>query len=146
MGGKKNNFVAVEPVLEREPVQAGTDRSFGFVFAAVFALIGARPLLDGRPPHVWALAVACAFLAAAAFTPWILRPMNALWMRFGALLHGIVTPILMGVVFFLAIMPTALIVRSLRKDPLRLRRDKSADSYWIERQPGPDPHTMTRQY
>jgi hypothetical protein len=139
--------LAIEPELEREVVVSGGDRSFGIVFAGAFTVIGLWPLLDGRLPRFWALFIACGFVAVAALAPWSLRPLNVLWMRFGALLHRIVTPLIMGVVFFLTVVPTALILRVLGKDPLRLKRDVDAASYWIERcPPGPDPGTMTRQF
>jgi hypothetical protein len=140
-------LLAIEPELEREAEQSGDDRSFGIVFAGAFTVVGVWPLLDGRSPRFWALLIACGFVLAAAFAPWSLRPLNLLWLRVGALLHRIVTPIVMGVVFFLTIVPTSMIVRARRKDPLRLKLDKNAASYWIERYPpGPDPQTMTRQF
>ena len=140
-------FSALEPQIESEAVKAGSDRSFGLVFATVFAVYGGWPLWSGSAPRYWAIAIACAFLAAAVFLPWTLRPLNALWLKFGALLHRVVTPVVMGVVFFATVVPTGLIMRALGKDPLRLKRDREATSYWIERQPpGPDPQTMIRQF
>lgn len=142
-----NKLSAIEPGSEHEPVRAGSDRFFGTVFAAVFLVIGLWPLLDGRSPRYWALFLACAIALAVAFAPTSLRPLNVLWTRFGAVLHQIVTPIVMGVVFFLTVVPTGLVLRLLKKDPLRLKRDINAETYWIERSPTEiDPQTMTRQF
>jgi predicted membrane metal-binding protein len=144
---KKGKPLAIEPEQDApEPVES-SDRSFGVVFAAVFAIVSAWPLLDGRWPRFWALAVAGLFVLVAMFVPRLLRPLNAVWIRLGTLLHRIVTPVIMGVVFFLVVVPTALIMRALGKDPLRLKRDGDAETYWIKRQPpGPVPQTMTRQF
>ena len=140
-------LLATEPELEPEDISSSTDRSFGLVFSVVFVVVALWPLLDGRPPRYWALLIACIFLFLAGFAPQILRPLNILWGRLGALLHRIVTPLVMSAVFFLVVTPTACIMRAFGKDPLRLRLDKNAKSYWIERQPaGPEPQTMTRQF
>jgi hypothetical protein len=139
-------LAAIEPDFEPEVV-AASDRSFGLVFAVAFAVVGAWPLFDGRLPRFWALATGGLFLLVATFAPWLLRPLNAVWIRVGALLHRVVTPVVMGIVFFLAVVPIALIMRALAKDPLRLRRNRDAKTYWIERQPpGPAPQTMIRQF
>ncbi|HSV28486.1 MAG TPA: SxtJ family membrane protein [Candidatus Omnitrophota bacterium] len=132
------------PVTE---VEMGSERSFGFVFAAVFAVVSAWPLLSGAAPRWWALAVAAAFLAAALVAPRALRPLNLLWFRFGMLLHKIVTPLVMGLLFFLTITPIGLLMRMTGKDPMRLKRDAAAASYWIGRTPpGPAPDTMKHQF
>ena len=140
------NPLAIEPVLDSPEQIKSSDRSFGIVFSVALTIIGVWPLLDGHAPRFWVLLVACTFGLIAAFASWMLQPLNALWMHFGALLHRIVTPVVMGVVFFLTVLPTALVMRAFRKDLLRLKLYKNAGTYWIERKPGPDPQTMTRQY
>ena len=140
-------YLAIEPLPEALDHGVSSDRSFGIVFATVFLIIGLWPLLYGQEPRVWSLAAAGLFGLVATFTPWILRPLNKLWMRFGELLQRIVTPIIMGLVFFVAVVPTGLIIRAVGKDSLRLKQEPEAESYWIERQPpGPEPKTMTRQF
>ncbi len=114
-------------------IDAGSERGFGFVFAAVFAVISLWPLIGGGGVRLWALAIAALFLAAALVRPNILRPLNRLWFRFGLLLGRIISPIVMAVVFCVAITPTALIVRAFGKDLLRLKFDPDAESYWIRR-------------
>lgn len=135
------------PVSYGRKVTAGSERSFGIVFACVFALIGLVPWALGHGLRVWALIVAALFLGAAYLAPKLLAPLNRLWFRFGLVLHAVVNPLIMGLIFFGAVLPTGLMVRLFGKDLLRLKRDASAKSYWIERDPpGPAPESMTRQF
>lgn len=114
-------------------LEAGTERSFGIVFAVVFALIGLYPLLVGGGVRIWALLVAALFLSLSLFFPTVLAVPNRLWFKFGMLLGAVVAPLVMALVFFLAVLPTGLIMRLLGKDLLRQRIDRSASSYWIPR-------------
>jgi hypothetical protein len=128
-------------------VQVGSERSFGIVFAIVFAIVGAVPLWSGAPVRIWALVVAALFLVAAFVTPKLLRPLNLVWYRFGLLLHAVVNPLVMGMLFFLTVTPIALIMRWLGKDPLHRQFDAAARSYWIERDSDElTPDTMRRQF
>lgn len=136
-----------ERMVREETVQGSSDRSFGLVFAAVFAIIGLWPLIGDGAVRIWSLAVSLVFLALALLRPMVLAPLNRLWTRFGLLLHHIVNPIIMGLLFYLVVTPTGLVMRMLGKDLLRLRFDPQAKSYWIERQPpGPAPETMKDQF
>lgn len=128
-------------------IETSSDRSFGIVFAVVFAIIGLWPFLFGGMVRWWSLAIAAAFLAAALIRPAVLAPLNRLWTKFGLLLNGIVSPLVMGLLFFVVITPFALAVRLTGKDLLRLKRDPEAESYWIPREPpGPLPETIKNQY
>ena len=128
-------------------VKGSSDKSFGLVFAAFFALIGLWPLIHGASPRWWVVAIGAAFLVVAFIRPSLLAAPNRWWMKFGLLLAKVVNPIVMGLVFYLTVTPTAAIMRMMGKDPLRLRYDRSAKSYWIERTPpGPSPETMSRQF
>ena len=130
-----------------EPAHGSSDRSFGFVFTGVFLVIGLAPLLHDRPMRIWSLAVAAAFLAVALVRASLLAPLNRLWTRFGLLLHKVVNPIVMGVIFYLAITPFGLAMRLIGKDPLRRGFDRTAPSYWIDRTPpGPAPQSMSHQF
>lgn len=125
----------------------GSERGFGLVFATVFAIIAAWPLMSGGGVRWWAAAVAGAFLVLALVVPQLLAPLNRLWFRFGLVLHRVVTPVIMGILFFLTVLPTGLMLRLFRKDPLSLRFDPAAKSYWIAREPpGPSPETMRNQF
>ena len=139
---------AVHETMKRdEEVKGSSDRAFGIVFTVVFVIVGLWPLTGGGSPRIWALIVAGVFLAAALMYPTILAPLNRLWTRFGLLLHKITNPIIMGLVFFVTVTPTALIMKMMGKDPLNRKIDRNAKSYWIDRQPpGPSPDTMKNQF
>ena len=128
-------------------VKAGSERGFGGVFAVVFAVVGLWPLIDGGPVRIWALVLAALFVLAAVVAPVVLRPFNRLWLLFGNALHKVVNPLVMGVLFYLTVTPMALLMRLAGKDPLRLKFDRHANSYWIERRPaGPTPESMRHQF
>lgn len=127
--------------------QGSSNRSFGLVFTVVFALVAGWPLLHDAPPRLWAAAVAAAFLVIALAAPSLLTPLNRLWTQFGLLLHRIMSPLVMSILFFIGVTPIALLMRLTGKDPLNLRFDPTAKSYWIERDPpGPAPETMKHQF
>lgn len=114
--------------------EGGSERSFGIVFAVVFAIIALWPVLDGGPIRIWAIVLAAAFLLAAFLMPQILAVPNRLWTKFGLLLGAVIAPIVMMAVFFLVVTPIALAMRAFGADPLRSKPDPEAKSYWIPRQ------------
>jgi hypothetical protein len=126
---------------------AGSERSFGIVFGILFLIMGLWPLVRHEPPRYWALGVALVFLAAAFLRPRILRPINRLWFKFGLLLHHIVNPIVMALLYCVAILPMGLFLKARGKDLLRLRRVPGTKSYWIVREvPGPPRGSMSKQF
>ena len=130
-----------------DEIKGSKDRTFGLTFAVVFLLFGCWPLLGGRSPRWWVLAMGAAFAITALLVPRALAPLNRFWLRIGLLLNRITNPIVMGLVFVTTIIPLALILRALGKAPLQLGRDPAASTYWIDRQPpGPAPSTMSRQF
>ena len=136
-----------ERLTDDETIKGSGNRTFGVTVAAAFLLTACWPLLRGGPLRWWALAAAAVFLGAAMATPRALAPLNRFWLALGARLHRVTNPVIMGVVFFTTVAPLGLLFRILGKDPLHLRRDPSASTYWIERRPpGPPPSTMTRQF
>lgn len=136
-----------EDYHRKDDIKVGGEKSFGIVFAVVFTIIGLWPLWGASAPRWWALIVAGIFLVAGFVAPKLLRPLNLLWFRFGMLLHKIVNPLVMGLVFFVTVTPTGLIFRLLGKDPLRLKLEPDAESYWIKRDPpGPDGPSMSNQF
>jgi hypothetical protein len=140
-------MAANEPIVSHRKVVAGSDRSFGLVFAAFFALAALLPVIHGAPPRWWALGLAAAFAAAALFVPRVLHPLNRVWFAIGMLLHHVVNPVVMAVMFYGAILPMALLLRVLGKDLLRLKREPEAASYWIPREPpAPAPGSMSKQF
>ena len=136
-----------ERLTADHPITGGSDRSFGVVITVVLAGIGLFPLLHGEPPRWWSLAVAGVLLVVTLVRAELLAPFNRVWFRFGLFLHRVVNPVIMAVIYFAVVTPTGLIMRAAGKDPLRLRRDPNAESYWIHRKPpGPEPESMTNQF
>ncbi len=136
-----------EDFSREEHVKVGTDRGFGLVFAGFFAILAALSLWRGSATWHWTLPVAAVFLAVALTFPRLLNPLNRLWLKFGLLLYKVMNPIVLGLLFFVTIMPIGLVMRAFGKDFLRLRLDRSAKSYWIDRTPpGPPPQSMRNQF
>ena len=115
-------------------VEMGSERGFGTVFAVVFAIIGQLPLWDGETPFWWAFAVAAVFLVLAFVLPVALRPFNIVWFQFGRMLHRVMSPVVLGILFFATLTPTAWVMRLFGKDPLRLARKAPGESYWVSRE------------
>ena len=134
-----------ETLSRRMDGRQGSDRAFGVVFAVVFAVIGVWPLLRGGDVALWALGLGAAFLAVALARPRILAPFNRLWFRFGLLLHAVVGPVVLGLIYAVSVVPTGLIMRARGYDPLR-RKKPVGDTYWIAREPGPAPDSFDRQF
>ena len=139
--------MAHEELNREHEVEGSSDRSFGLVFAALFAIIGLWPLLSAQPPRIWALIVAGAFAVLALVRPGVLAPLNKRWLAFGLLLGKIVSPIALGILFYGPFLFVGLLLRAFGKDPLRLRLQPHAKSYWIAREPpGPPPKSMENQF
>lgn len=132
-----------------EKVEGGSDRGFGLVMAACFALVALAPLLHdpSRPVRWWAFALAALFAAFAFLWSAALAPLNRLWLKLGLLLYRAISPLALGLLFYTSVTPIGLLMRAFGKDPLRLRRDPAAASYWIPRAPpGPPPESMKNQF
>ena len=131
--------------LQREDiVKLGSERRFGQVFAAVFAIAG---LITFWHSHAywpaWFVASAVTLALAYAAPDWLRGP-NRLWMKFGLLLKRIIQPIVMALLFFVAVTPIALIMRLKRADLLRLKFEKGQGTYWLKRDRAPNP--MNKQF
>lgn len=134
-------------IVSHRKIKTSSDRSFGLVFAGVFAVIAVWPLVAGGGWRPWAAGLALAFLAAALAAPKMLAPANRVWSRLGLALGHIVAPVVMGIVFALVVVPTGLLMRMLGKDMLRLKWQPGAETYWIARTPpAPAPGSMSRQF
>jgi hypothetical protein len=129
-------------------IKGSSDRSFGLVFTVVFVVIGLWPLLDGvTMPRWWALPIAMAFLVASFAKPSVLAPLNRLWTKFGLLLHRIINPVVLGILFYLMVTPIGVVRRLLGKDGLDRQLEPKKDSYWVTREPpGPPPESMNQQF
>jgi saxitoxin biosynthesis operon SxtJ-like protein len=128
-------------------LESSSDRSFGLVFTAFFALLGVWPLVHKHPIRLWALGLSGVFLLLALAVPRVLHPLNLAWTVLGRVLSKITNPIITGLLFYLIFTPAALLFRLMGKDLLRLKFDRSASSYWIVRDPsGPAPESMSHQF
>jgi hypothetical protein len=135
-----------ESFARDEAAVPGSDRTFGLVMAAALAIVS---LLNGWHHGrlwPWTSAAVALFLLAAWLMPSVLHPLNRLWMKLGLLLHRVVNPIVMGLLFYGTILPTGLVMRMRGRDLLRLKREPDAETYWIVRTPGPAPESMRDQF
>ena len=136
-----------ERLQREEGASPPTERRFGFVFAAVFALTAVYRAWHGRPGGAILLVAGLVFAALALWWPAPLRPLSRAWLRLGQLLHAVVNPVVMALLFVLSVVPTALLLRLFGKDLLRLKREPVAPTYWIRRDPNPEPpRSMTDQF
>ena len=111
-----------------------------------FAVVAALNAWHAGRWWPWLLGAAGFFAATGYFLPSVLRPLNYAWFRFGMLLHAVVNPVVMGLLFFTAIFPTALVMRIMGSNLLRLKRP-DVDSYWTSRKPpGPAAGSMRDQF
>ena len=139
--------MAHENLSREEQLEGSSDRTFGLVFAGAFLVMAGWPLWRGEVPRWWALGAAVIFALVALHRPALLSRLNRLWMKLGVLLGKVVSPIAVGILFFGVLTPIGILIRLTGKDPLRLKRDSGADSYWIPREPpGPPPDSMTNQF
>jgi hypothetical protein len=131
----------------QQTVKQSSNRAFGLVFALFFALVAWLPVLRGHAVRRWALPVSALFLFIALAAPKILAPLNRAWTALGTLLHAVINPLVLGVLFYLVFTPFGWVLRRMGKDFLRLRPAPAAQTYWIARQPpGPPPESMSRQF
>jgi len=139
--------MAHEDLSREQAIEGSSDRSFGLVFAVVFLVIACWPLIHSETPHWWAIVVSAVFGAIALLRPALLAGLNRAWIKLGILLGKVVSPIALGILFYGVLTPIGALVRLSGKDPLRLKLDSGADSYWIPRKPpGPPPDSMTNQF
>ena len=115
-----------------DEIKVGSNKSFGIVFFFVFLLISLYPLIINENIRLWSLVVSLIFLILGILNSKFLSPLNKLWFKFGILIGKIISPIIMGIIFFLVVTPTGLIMRLLKKDVLNLNF-KNYKSYWIEK-------------
>ena len=130
--------------MEKVSIKMSSNRSFGLLFFIVFLAISLWPLISQEDLRLWAFILALIFFVLGILNSKFLTPLNKLWMKFGLLLGSIVAPLVMGIVYFMVVTPVGLIMRSLGKDLLRIKKSKSATTYWIGREKQND--TMKRQF
>ncbi len=115
-----------------DDVKISSNRSFGIVFFIVFLLIALYPLTYSQDIRIWSVIISIIFLVLGLFNSKILTPLNKLWFKFGIFLGKIISPIIMGIIFFLVVTPIGLLMRLLGKDLINLKYNNNK-SYWIEK-------------
>ena len=118
--------------MNTKDIKISSNKSFGIVFAVVFSLIALWPLLKGNEIRLWSLIISIIFLTLGLFNSKILTPLNKLWFKLGVLLGNFIAPIIMGIIFFFVVTPTGIIMKLLRKDLIKLKKNND-ESYWIEK-------------
>jgi len=113
-------------------IKVASNKSFGLVFFIFFLIISIYPLINSESIRLWALILSLIFLILGLFNSPILSPLNLIWFKFGIFLGKIVSPFIMGVIFFLVVTPTGFIMRLLGKDLLNLKFNDNK-SYWIKK-------------
>ena len=115
-----------------DDIKISSNRSFGIVFFIVFLIIALYPLTYSEEIRIWSTIISLIFLVLGLFNSKILTPLNKLWFKFGIFLGKIISPIIMGIIFFLVVTPIGLLMRLLGKDLINLKYNNNK-SYWIEK-------------
>ena len=115
-----------------DEIKISSNRSFGIVFFIVFLIIAIYPIFKSEDVRLWSLVISIIFLILGLINSNFLAPLNKLWFKFGIFLGKIISPIIMGVIFFFVVTPIGLIMKTLRKDLLNLEYNKNT-TYWIEK-------------
>ena len=118
--------------LMSDQLKVSSNKSFGIVFFIFFLLVSLYPLLKNENIRIWSLIIALIFLVLGLFNSKILSPLNQLWFKFGLILGKIVSPVIMGIIFFGVVTPIGVLMKILNKDLLSLKFNKEK-SYWIEK-------------
>ena len=118
--------------MKQNDLKIGSNKSFGIVFFVVFLLISLYPLINNENIRIWSLIISLIFLILGLLNSNLLSPMNKLWFKFGILLGRIISPVVMGIIFFFVVTPIALIMKLLKKDILNLKFNNNK-TYWIEK-------------
>ena len=113
-------------------IKISSNRSFGIVFFIVFFIIGIYPLKDGADLRYWIIFISLIFLFLGLINSKLLTPLNRIWFKFGVILGNIISPIILGLVFFFVVTPTAFMLKAFGKDVLQLKKNKN-NSYWIKK-------------
>ena len=115
-----------------DDIKISSNRSFGIVFFIVFLIISVYPLINDGDIRLWSLFISLIFLILGLINSKILTPLNKIWFKFGILLGKIVSPLVMGIIFFIVVTPIGYLMRFFGKDVLSLKYNKT-QSYWIEK-------------
>ena len=130
--------------VDSDKIKISSNRSFGLLFFVVFLIVSLWPLTYEGSIRIWSVIISAVFLILGLINSKLLTPLNVLWFKFGMILGAIISPIVMGIVFFLVVTPTGFILRIMGKDLLNKKYDKEKETYWIKRDTSIG--TMKRQF
>ena len=114
-------------------IKISSNRSFGIVFFVVFFIIAVYPILKGGDLRIWSIVISLIFLVLGILNSKLLLPLNKIWFKFGLFLGKLVSPIVMGIIFFLVVTPIGLFMKLLGKDLINLKLNKK-NTYWVEKE------------
>jgi hypothetical protein len=124
-----------------------SNRSFGTLFVVVFGLLGAYSWWRGGAAYPWAFGLSVLTLVVTLVKPDWLAPANRAWMKLAELLNRVVSPVVLGVIFYGMFTPIAWAMRRAGRDAMKRRFEPAARTYWVERDPpGPDPTGLPNQF
>ena len=115
-----------------DKLKKSTNKNFGIVFFIVFLIVAFYPLLNNQSIRIWSLIVSCLFLFLGLRNSILLTPLNALWFKFGVFLGKFVAPIVMGIVYFLVIFPTFVLLKIFKRNYLNIKKEKKMKTYWLD--------------
>jgi hypothetical protein len=112
-------------------IKAGSIRSFGIVFFFVFIIIALFPLLNNHEIRIWSLIISLIFLFLGMVNSSLLKPLNLIWFKFGFFLGKLIAPIVIGIVYFIVVFPTFLLLKLFKRNYLNIKYERNKNSYWI---------------
>ena len=130
--------------VDSDKIKISSNRSFGLLFFVVFLIVSLWPLTHEGSIRIWSVIISAVFLILGLINSRLLTPLNVLWFKLGMILGAIISPIVMGIIFFLVVTPIGLILRIMGKDLLNKKYDKEKETYWIKRNASIG--TMKRQF
>ena len=119
--------------MKSQQIKTSSNRSFGFVFFLFFLIIAVYPLFNSNSIYYWALFISFIFLVLSIMNSKILTPLNKIWFKFGLLIGLIISPLVMGLIYFVVVTPTSFIMKILGKDILNLKKNDKKNTYWIQK-------------
>tara|TARA_Y100000996_G_scaffold390423_1_gene351601 strand:+ start:273 stop:659 length:387 start_codon:yes stop_codon:yes gene_type:complete len=113
-------------------IKLPSNRNFGIVFFFFFLIIALWPLIKQNEIRYWSVILSIIFLILGIINSKVLTPLNKVWFKIGIILGNIISPIVLSLIFYLIVTPTAIILKLFGKDVLNLK-NKNSKSYWIEK-------------
>jgi len=113
-------------------IKVSSNKSFGIVFFIVFLIVSIYPVFNSGDVRVWSLIISLIFLILGLLNSIILSPLNKIWFKFGILLGSIASPVVMSIIFFGVVTPTAIVMKMFNKNLLSLKKNNKK-TYWVEK-------------